>query len=174
MILTYARRTMTPPSREVGPRPLPPVVSLAAWGLLCFAAAAVGSLTMPDPWFAQLQKPAWNPPGWVFGPVWSLLYALMAVAAWMVWRQPLSLARRRALGLFLFQLALNAAWSPLFFGLHAPGLAFADVAVLWAAVLATTIAFSRIHRSAGSLLLPYVAWVSFAAALNFSIWRLNP
>ncbi len=128
---------------------------------------------MPGEWYAQLKKPAWNPPGWIFGPVWSALYILMAVAAWLVWRRGGFAAQRRPLGLFLIQIALNALWSPLFFGLKNPALAFAEIMLLWIAVLVTTVAFWKVHRTSGALLLPYLAWVSFASFLNFTLWQLN-
>lgn len=121
-----------------------------------------------------MEKPAWNPPGWVFAPVWTLLYGLMALAAWLVWRRGGFAANRRALVLFLAQVALNAAWTPIFFGMRLPGLAFAEILLLWAAIGATIGAFRKVDRIAAWLLAPYLAWVSFAAALNFTIWRLNP
>jgi benzodiazapine receptor len=149
------------------------VLAFAGWVLLCFAAAAFGGLFMPGEWYASLQKPAWNPPGWVFGPVWSALYTMMAVAAWLVWRRGGFVAQRRPLTLFLLQLALNAAWTPLFFGLHWPGVAFAEMVLLWLAIAATLLAFRPVSRIASWLLAPYLAWVSFAAALNFTYWLLN-
>jgi tryptophan-rich sensory protein len=109
------------------------IPALVGWVLLCFAAAAFGGLFMPGEWYASLKEPSWNPPGWVFGPVWTALYTMMAVAAWLVWKRGGWSAQRQPLTLFLMQLALNAAW----------------------------------------LLAPYLAWVSFAAALNFTLWRLN-
>jgi translocator protein len=146
---------------------------LGGWLLLCFAAAAFGGLFMPGEWYASLKKPSWNPPGWVFGPVWTTLYVMMAVAAWLVWKRGGFSAQRPALVLFLVQLALNAAWTPLFFGLHRPGLAFAEMLLLWLAIAATLAAFRRVSRVAAWLLAPYLAWVSFAAALNLGLWRLN-
>jgi tryptophan-rich sensory protein len=141
--------------------------------LVTYAAAAFGSLFMPGEWYAQLTKPAWNPPNWIFGPVWTALYTMMAVAAWLVWRRGGFAAQRQPLTLFLVQLLLNAAWSPLFFGLHNPGLALAEILLLWLAILGTLIAFWKVQRFAGVMLLPYLAWVSFATALNFSLWQLN-
>lgn len=138
---------------------------------LALTAGAVGSQFEPGLWYAGLVKPSWNPPNWVFAPVWSLLYVLMGIAAWLVW------CRVRVVGwpltIWFFQLVLNAVWSWLFFGLHRPGLAFAEIIVLFVAVLATTMVFIRVHLSAGLLLVPYTLWVAFASALNLTLWRLN-
>ena len=146
---------------------------LAGWLVLCFAAASLGGWFMPGEWHENLKKPSWNPPGWLFGPVWTVLYAMMAVAAWLVWKQGGFASQRRPLTLFLVQLALNAAWTPLFFGLHWPGVAFAEITLLWLAIAATIVAFRPVSRTAAWLLAPYLAWVSFAAVLNFTLWRLN-
>jgi translocator protein len=148
-------------------------LGLAGFLVLCFGAAAIGSQFMPGEWYAQLRKPDWNPPNSVFGPVWTILYAMMAVAGWLVWKERGFDGARAALMLFVGQLALNTAWSWLFFGLERADLAFADIVVLWLAILATIVAFWRINRVAGALLIPYLLWVSFAAALNFTIWRMN-
>jgi len=150
------------------------LLALAGWGLLCFAAAAMGGLFMPGDWYASLKKPSWNPPGWIFGPVWTALYTMMAVAAWLVWRQGGWGKQRQALLIFLAQLALNALWTPLFFGLHWAGVAFAEIILLWLAIAWTISAFWRVHRAAVWLLAPYLAWVGFAAVLNGTLWRLNP
>lgn len=148
---------------------------VAALGL-CFAAAAAGSVATASSvggWYATLAKPAWTPPGWVFGPVWTVLYAAMGVAAWLVWRSATAV-RDRALTLFAVQLALNVAWSWLFFGLRRIDLALVEILVLWAAIAATTAAFARARAGAAWLLVPYLAWVSFAAVLNAALLRLNP
>lgn len=150
------------------------ILGLSSWLLACFAAAAMGGLFMPGEWYTSLQKPAWNPPGWIFGPVWTALYTMMAVAAWLVWRQGGWEKQRRPLLVFLAQLTLNALWTPLFFGLHWPGVAFAEILLLWLAIAATVAVFRPVSRTAMLLLVPYLAWVSFAAALNFTLWRLNP
>ncbi|MCR4311966.1 MAG: tryptophan-rich sensory protein [Candidatus Uhrbacteria bacterium] len=125
-------------------------------------------------WYAELERPAFNPPGWVFGPVWTMLYVLMGIAAYLVWQRG---TKRRdvriALGLFVGQLVLNASWSIVFFGLHSPGGAFANIVLLWVAIVATMVAFARISRAAVWLLVPYIIWVSFAMYLNFAIWQLN-
>jgi len=154
-------------------RALPSILGLAGWLSLSFAAAAVGSLFSPGDWYAGLTKPAWNPPNWVFAPVWSMLYASMGVAAWLVWKSDGVRQRSPALAFFLLQLGLNALWSPLFFGLQQPGLAFAEIILLWAAVGATMVLFGRVRPLAGWMLMPYLIWITFAAALNFAIWRLN-
>jgi tryptophan-rich sensory protein len=155
--------------------PTPPhrLLVLAAWLLLCFAAASLGAVFTPGEWYAGLQKPSWNPPGWLFGPVWTLLYTLMAVAAWLVWQQGGWAKQGRALRMFCIQLALNALWTPLFFGLRWPALALAEMVLLWLAIAATLVLFARVRRLAAWLLAPYLLWVSFAASLNFALWRLN-
>lgn len=144
---------------------------------VCFAAAAVGSLyTAPaiPTWYASLQKPAWNPPNWVFGPVWTLLYLMMAVAVWLVWRERgLAGAAALAIALFAIQLILNSLWSIIFFGWRRPGLALVEIFFLWAAIFATMLSFWRISNAAGWLMWPYLLWVTFAGFLNLSIWKLN-
>lgn len=143
---------------------------------LCFVAAGIGgAVTTPniEGWYATLAKPSWNPPNWIFGPVWTALYLMMALAAWLVWRQGGWNATRVPLILFGIQLALNTLWSCLFFGLKNPGLAFAEVLLLWLAIALTMIAFWNRSKIAGLLFGPYLAWVTFAAVLNFTIWRLN-
>ncbi len=145
--------------------------------VVCFGVAALGSLaTDPniDGWYAALRKPSWNPPNWVFGPVWSMLYLLMAVAAWLVWRRR-GFAGASLLPLVLFgvQLVLNGLWSVLFFGWHRPDLAFIEIVFLWSAILATMLAFRRVVPLAAALLVPYFLWVTFAAFLNFTIWSMN-
>jgi benzodiazapine receptor len=149
------------------------IPGLIGWLLLCYAAASLGAFFMPGEWYAGLQKPAWNPPAWIFGPVWTALYTMMAVAAWLVWKRGGFKSQRWLLGLFLVQLALNALWTPLFFGLHQTGLAFAEIILMWLAIAATIAAFSKVHRPAAWLLVPYLAWVGFAAVLNGTLWRLN-
>lgn len=150
-----------------------PLLALIGWFALCFSATGTAVFISTGDWYATLQKPSWNPPAWLFGPVWTLLYAMMAVAAWFVWRRGGWAAQRLALALFVAQLMLNALWTPLFFGLHRPGLALADLGLLWVVLVATVLAFWRGRKLAGALLLPYLAWSSFAAVLNFTLWRLN-
>ena len=144
--------------------------------VICFAAAGIGgAVTTPKigNWYATLAKPSWNPPSWVFGPVWSALYFCMAIAAWLVWRQGGFSGATVPLTLFGVQLLLNLLWSCLFFGLRSPGLAFLDVLLLWATIAATMVMFWQRSMIAGILFVPYLAWVSFASVLNFVIWRLN-
>jgi benzodiazapine receptor len=149
------------------------LVGLAGWLAVTFAAAFAGSRSMPDDWYALIAKPSWTPPNAVFGPVWTGLYLAMAIAAWLVWRRAGFAGAGAALALYGLQLVLNGLWSYLFFGRHQPGWAFADIVALWCVILATTVAFARVHLGAMVLMLPYLAWVTFAAALNFAIWRMN-
>lgn len=125
-------------------------------------------------WFAALEKPAFYPPGAVFGVVWTVLFSLLGVALWLVWRRGTDRRTVRvALATFVGQMALNVVWTPVFFGLQAPLWALGIVLALWAAVLGTIVAFDRVDRRAALLLVPYLCWVSFAALLNFELWRLN-
>ena len=150
------------------------VVGLLGWLAAAFAAGAVGgAATAGAPsFYARLSRPSWAPPAWVFGPVWSTLFVLMGVAAWLVWRSPGS--RRTALGLFGVQLVANALWSWLFFAWHRGALAMGEILVLLALIAATGVAFWRIRRVAGLLLLPYLLWVGFASVLTWALWRSNP
>lgn len=151
-------------------------IGLIAWLAVSFIAAAIGAAASvrAGSFYTQLVRPDWAPPPEVFGPVWTVLYALMGISAWMIWRVGGFRAARTALTLFLVQLAVNALWSWLFFGWHLGALAFADIVVLWALVLATLIVFWRLNRWAAALLVPYLLWISFAAALNLAVWQLNP
>lgn len=143
---------------------------LIAFLLMVLAAALAGAMAVPDAWFAALQKPGFNPPNWVFGPAWTVLYAMMAVAAWRVYRIA---GFCMAIGLWLAQLIVNALWSPFFFGLHRIDLALVDIVILDLLVLATTVRFLRHDRVAAWLMLPYLAWIAFATLLNAAIWQLN-
>lgn len=157
------------------PTPRPFLGALAA--VLACEAVGLAGAAVTDPgsaWYRALEKPPFQPPAWVFGPAWTLLYALMGVAAWRVLRRREAPGARRALGLFAAQLALNAAWSPVFFGAHAIGAALAILVALDVLVAATVVAFRRVDRTAAVLLLPYLAWVLFATTLNAAILRLNP
>ncbi len=149
------------------------MIGLVGWLALAFSAAAVGSRFLPGAWYATLSKPAWNPPAAVFAPVWTVLYASMGVAAWLVWRRAGFAVAGPALAAFCAQLVLNAAWSYLFFGLHRPGIAFADILALWVVILVVVLLFWRVDWRAGALMVPYLVWVGFASCLNFALWRMN-
>jgi len=142
-----------------------------------FAAAAIGGMaTGPGvrDWYPSLNKPPWNPPAWLFGPVWTFLYMCIAVAGFLAWKKAGFIGARWTMLLFTLQLILNAAWSWVFFGWRQPGWGFAEIILLWALILATTIALFRVSQTAGFLFVPYLVWVTFAAVLNGAIWRLNP
>lgn len=144
--------------------------------LVVFTVSTLGAITTSSAvrtWYPTLVKPAWTPPPFLFGPVWTCLYAMMAVSAWLVWLSPPTPTRRAALTAFTVQLLLNAAWSPLFFGLRSTGLGLLDIVLLWPAILATLILSRRVRPAAAWLLVPYLAWSSFATALNVALWRLN-
>lgn len=149
-------------------------LALIGWLAICFAASTTSTLISIDGWHESLHKPSWNPPSWIFAPAWTLLYVLMAVSAWLVWRDGSWRMQSKALSLFMMQWTLNLLWTPLFFGMHRPDWALLDILALWLMILATLLAFWRVRRLAGALLLPYLAWVTFATALNFMIWCLNP
>ena len=155
---------------------------LARWAglvtfiVLCLGAGGLGAIaTTPEipTWYQDLVKPSWNPPAYLFGPVWTALFVMMAIAGWLVWKPRGFTQAAVPLTLFGSQLVLNVAWSWIFFGAHQPGWAFLEIIVLWLAILATTAAFFRSDKTAGWLMIPYLAWVSFASVLNFTIWRLN-
>lgn len=152
------------------------VVSLLGWLLISFAAAAIGGAATAGAgsFYQQLSRPGWAPPEWLFAPVWSVLYLLIGVAAWLVWRERGFRGARTALTLFLVQLAANALWTWLFFAWRQGALAFGEILVLWALILGTLVAFWRVRALAGALLLPYLLWVSYATALTYTVWQLNP
>jgi benzodiazapine receptor len=155
---------------------LRPVVSLIVFMGTCVLVGISASLvtaTSVREWYPHIQKPSWTPPDAAFGPVWTVLYLLMGVSAWLVWRSSAGPARRRALLIFAIQLALNGLWSLLFFGLRNPGWAAVEIVLLWGAIVATIVVFARVSRIAAGLLVPYLLWVSFAAALNLAVWNLN-
>lgn len=150
---------------------------LAASIGICELAGIIGSVFTAGSvsgWYVTLAKPALTPPGWIFGPVWITLYALMGIALFLVWRGGINTRQSKiAVGVFLFQLLLNALWSIIFFGLQLPGIALAEIIVLWIAIVASIIAFARVSRTAAWLLIPYLLWVSFAMYLNYGIYILN-
>ncbi len=151
-------------------------IGLGAFVAICFLAAVIGSwftAASVKSWYPTLLKPAGTPPAWVFGPVWSTLYLLMGTAAWLVWRHRSAADVTVALALFFAQLALNATWSFVFFGLRQPGLALFGIVALLAAIIATMTSFVQLSQLAFWLMTPYAAWVLYATFLNFGIWRLN-
>ncbi|MDQ2801589.1 MAG: tryptophan-rich sensory protein [Pseudomonadota bacterium] len=147
-------------------------------GLICFIvagflAALPGALFRPGEWYERLNKPSWRPPNWLFAPVWTLLYLMIAVSGWLIWRKAGIAGAGLPLAVYALQLVFNAVWSPIFFGLHRPDLAFVDILLVWASIIATIVLFYPIHVGAALLLVPYFLWVTFAAGLNLAMWRLN-
>jgi benzodiazapine receptor len=153
------------------------IVMFLVFVLASFAAGGIGAVySIPavadGGWYETLPQPSWTPPNWVFGPVWNTLYALMGIAAWLVWRKAGGIRTAAVpLALFAIQLLLNAAWSAIFFGLHQVGFALVEITLLWLAILLTLISFWRVSALAGALLIPYLVWVSYALTLNWGIWR---
>lgn len=168
MVIWY-NMTITAPAQPKLALVLALAVCLAAGGIGSFATAA----KIPT-WYATIAKPAWNPPNWVFGPVWTTLYVLMGIAAWMIWMRWEQPGTGRALTWFGIQLGLNTLWSFVFFSMENPGAAFVEIVAMWLAIVVTIDAFRSISPIAAALLLPYLGWVTFASALNFTIWRMNP
>ncbi|QJD93304.1 tryptophan-rich sensory protein [Duganella dendranthematis] len=150
--------------------------ALAGWLILTFIFAAIGAYASAQAadFYLQLDRPAWAPPAWLFGPAWSALYLLMAISAWHVQRTATNASARPALTLYVVQLAANALWTWLFFGWHLGAWAFAEILLLWVLIAAIIVAFWRRDRVAGLLLVPYIGWVSFATCLCYSIWQRNP
>ena len=149
------------------------LLMMIAFGAASFGAAATGAIFRPGDWYKQLDKPRWRPPDWLFAPVWTMLYASIAVSGWLVWRAAGIEGAALPLAVFALQLLLNAAWTPLFFGLRRPDLALVEIAMLWGSIVATIVLFHPVSAAAAWLLVPYLAWVSFASVLNASIWRRN-
>lgn len=144
--------------------------------VLCVSLGSVGGLVTVNEiptWYASLNKPSFNPPNWLFGPVWTTLYLLMGISAYLVWKQPVSKERNKALQLFILQFILNFCWSFIFFGMHATGWALIEMIALWILILLTILHFAKHSKLAAWLLVPYISWVSFALLLNAAIWRLN-
>ena len=160
----------------VGSRNDPQIRGLLGWIAITAVAAAIGSVAAANSreFYEGLQRPSWAPPGSVFGPVWTVLYLAMAVAAWMVWKARNYIGARVALLVYLIQLALNALWTWLFFAWHQGALAFVGVVLLWIAVAINMSLFRRVRPMAGTLMIPYLAWVSFATALTYAVWKANP
>lgn len=151
-------------------------IGLLGWLAVVFAVSALGALASINAsgFYAEVIRPSWAPPGNVFGPVWSMLFLMMGISAWLVWRRGGFAVHGKALGVFLLQLVFNVLWSWLFFAWKTGGGAFADIIVLWVLILTTIILFWRVSRWAAMLLVPYLLWVSFASLLNFIIWQANP
>ncbi|NWK64994.1 MAG: tryptophan-rich sensory protein [Sediminibacterium sp. Gen4] len=144
--------------------------------VLCVSLGSVGGLVTVNEiptWYATLNKPSFNPPNWLFGPVWTTLYVLMGISVYLIWKQPVSTERNKALQLFILQFILNFCWSFIFFGLHATGWALMEMIALWILILLSILHFAKHSKTAAWLLVPYIAWVSFALLLNAAIWRLN-
>ncbi len=151
------------------------IAQVVGFLLVCMAAGAVASSFPPRArgWYAALRKPPWTPPDHAFGPVWTVIYLVMGLAAWMVWRRAGWEGAPAALTLFLGQLVLNVLWSALFFGMRSPAAAFIEIVILWAMIAATAAAFWSISPAAALMLVPYLAWISFLAALTLAVWRMN-
>jgi translocator protein len=149
------------------------LLALLGFIAACLAVALTGSLFRPGDWYERLVKPPWRPPNRLFAPVWSVLYFMIAISGWLVWQESGFSGATLALTVYGIQLVLNAAWTPIFFGLRRPGLGFLHIVLVWLSIVATMWLFYPIYVLAALLLLPYLLWVSFAAALNFAIWRLN-
>jgi len=150
------------------------IAALGFFVLVNFAAASSGAIFRPGEWYKQLRKPPWRPPDWLFGPVWAVLYLMIATSGWLVWRAAGdTTAGQQALIVYAVQLFFNAGWSAVFFGLRRPGLGLVEILFLWSSILATIMLFLQIRPLAGYLMMPYLFWVSFASVLNFTIWRLN-
>jgi tryptophan-rich sensory protein len=176
-IAAATRRNESPTPQRISRKLPSQVFAFLVLLLACFGTAAIGAAwtsTSIEGWYQTLAKPAWTPPDWVFGPVWTVLYLMMAIAGWLFWRRSGIVGARGAWLLFAAQLLLNALWSGIFFALRSPGLAFIEILVLWSAIAGTIVAFWPHSRWASYLLVPYLAWSSFAAVLNLAIWRLNP
>jgi tryptophan-rich sensory protein len=151
-------------------------LGLFTWIVVCFAFSALGAAAsiQARSFYGALTRPEWAPPGWLFGPVWTVLYLMMAIAAWMIWRRGGFAANRVALSLFVAQLAFNALWTWMFFAWQLGALAFVEVLLLWALIATVIVVFYRKRALAAVLLVPYLMWVSFASALTYSLWQLNP
>lgn len=153
------------------------ILGLLGWLAVCFGGSAVGGIASANAgtFYNQLVRPTWAPPGWVFGPVWSILYLIMAIAAWLVWRAAANRkAKLVAISFFVAQLAANALWSWLFFAWQLGGLALLEIVLLWLLIACTILAFWRIKPGAGLILVPYLLWVTFASVLSWALWRANP
>jgi len=149
------------------------ILGLVGWILLCSLAGIFGAQFEPGTWYQLLNKPAWTPPNWIFPVVWPILYILMGISVWMIWKMKETSLWQTEFTWFFVQLILNALWSWIFFGMHMIGTGLAEILLLWVSILFTTLLFWKRNHTAGILLMPYLAWVSYASALNFAIWHLN-
>jgi len=149
------------------------ILGLIGWILLCSLAGIFGAQFEPGTWYQMLQKPVWTPPNWIFPVVWPILYLLMGVSAWLLWKMEKTSLWQTEFTWFFVQLVLNALWSFIFFGMHLVGTGLAEILLLWISILFTTLLFWQKNRIAGILLVPYLIWVGYASALNFAIWHLN-
>ncbi len=149
------------------------IIGLVFWTILTFSVAAFASQFEPDEWYTILNKPSWTPPGWLFGPVWGILYLSMSISAWLIWRQRNVQNVKSPLILYIIQLIINGLWSYIFFMQHHIGMALIDVLLLAALISMIIFRFRQISKIAGFLFIPYLLWVCFATALNFEIWRIN-
>jgi benzodiazapine receptor len=171
---------LPPEVRGAGDLPTPSAsrqaLGFLGWLLLTFAAAGIGAVasSAAGAFYERLVRPGWAPPGWLFAPVWTVLYFLMATAAWLVWRTRGVRPVRTSLTLFIIQLAANALWTWVFFVWHAGAFAFAEIVLLWCLIVAMAASFRKLSTVAAALLLPYLVWVTFASALTFATWQLNP
>lgn len=150
------------------------ILVLAGFLAACFVVATTAAVFRPDAWYRALRKPSWNPPDWLFPPAWTVLYIMIAVAGWLVWRERGFSGAVLPFAAYVAQLLLNGLWSPIFFGVKRLDLAFYELTLLWASIVVCIILFAPISSTAALLLLPYLAWVSFAGLLNYTIWKLNP
>jgi translocator protein len=159
-------------SKSPAPGKIKKIIIMVIAAQLAGAVGSIFTVGSIATWYSVLAKPSFTPPSWAFGPVWLSLYTLMGIAAGLVWASNSNL-KKRALQLFFIQLALNTVWSIIFFGLHLTGIAFAEIVLLWIAIAATIWYFNKVSRKAAALLVPYIIWVTIAAALNYSVWMLN-
>ncbi len=150
------------------------LLALLGFIAACFLAAMTGAFFRPGEWYERLKKPSWRPPNRLFAPVWTILYLMIGISGWLIWREAGFVGAALPLAVYALQLVLNAAWTPLFFGLHRPDLGLVDIVLVWLSIIATILLFVPISVAAALLLVPYLVWVTFATALNFAVWRLNP
>jgi tryptophan-rich sensory protein len=149
------------------------ILMLAGFAMACFAVATTAAVFKPGPWYEQLRKPWWNPPNWLFPVAWSILYVMIAVSGWLIWRERGFAGAALPLGLYAAQLLLNGLWSPIFFGMKRLDLAFYELILLWLSILGCIVLFAPISTTAAWLMVPYLAWVTIAGCLNWTVWRLN-